>query len=161
MSVVRSQPCEAVVAGGRTTDNAKRTTGILPPVPTLCSSLHSRVGGRWEGGPRLAEPVAPHGAARELRSLALEKGTENAMHDREILLMAAFKLEEAARRIAHLARECDCVHASERLDLLAADLLEQQQRLQPGLDPVAARRPGQPVAIGLARADQPKRRAIG
>jgi hypothetical protein len=56
------------------------------------------------------------------------------MQDHEILRMATFKLQEAARRMTSLARECHSQSVREHLQALAAALHEQEAQLRAQLD---------------------------
>jgi len=51
------------------------------------------------------------------------------MEDRELVRMAAFKLQEAARRMKGLAREATTAEARQRFEALAAELWEREGQL--------------------------------
>jgi hypothetical protein len=51
------------------------------------------------------------------------------MEDRELVRMAAFKLQEAGRRMASLAREADSPRLRQQLEALASELVLQEERL--------------------------------
>jgi hypothetical protein len=54
---------------------------------------------------------------------------EGAMKDRELLRMAAFKLQEAARRMKGLAREATTPETRTRLDAIAHELCDREAQL--------------------------------
>jgi hypothetical protein len=72
---------------------------------------------------------------------------EDAMKDRELLRMAAFKLQEAARRMKGLAREASTPEARTRLDAIADELCDREAQLwelsdgRRGDDPPPASKP--------------------
>jgi hypothetical protein len=83
------------------------------------------------------------------------------MQDRELIRMAAFKLQEAARRLASLARESDSVDIRRHLRALADELLAQEKRLW------QLHEPGAPQAATTGQSDRAgwsgraRRRAVG
>jgi len=85
---------------------------------------------------------------------------DKAMEDREIVHMAAFKLEETARRLINLAGECGSRITREHLRALANVLLEQEHELRASRSggEFAVRRSRVPAAAPSTRI---KRHAVG
>lgn len=79
------------------------------------------------------------------------------MQDRELIQMAAFKLQETARRLESLARESNDVEVRKRFRALAAELVGREKQLR-RTPPDTAR----PTASAASRfASRVRRRAVG
>src|SRR5262245_49821608 len=71
-----------------------------------------------------------HGTCDGVRVRGSGRMDDKAMEEREIVHMAAFKLEETARRLINLAGECNSRITREHLRALANVLLEQEHELR-------------------------------